>query len=166
MSDLRSIPDRSASTWAAVRLLAAAQVGEVVTYEALTKVIGRDAQHAGAHHVRSARFVVKREHAMVFACVVNVGVKRLPDDEKIAEARGRLRRSASQAREGLRSLACVDDFSALTPEMKIQHNTTAAQLGAIRAMATSKTAKRLEAKIGDQLQRLSPGETLKLMDGI
>lgn len=57
--------------------LRAVPVGEIVTYEQLDKVIGRDCR-ARRYLLMTARDRIEKDTGAIFAAVFNVGLKRLP----------------------------------------------------------------------------------------
>jgi hypothetical protein len=97
---------RSEATDAMVRYLIPHPKGAQVSYDELSQVAGEPAS-ARSPKVRSARGIMLREHAAVWACVApNVGLVRL-DDIEMAErqrswylprARSGLRRGAGEAK--------------------------------------------------------------------
>jgi hypothetical protein len=159
----RSIPERSAETWAAVSLLRTIPELGIVTYEQLAASIGCDPQREGRHHVVRAAEILAREDAIEFAPVVNVGMKRADDLLKVSLGRFRLRKAARQARRSRRALAAVEKWDALPDDKKREHNILAAQAGAIQAMASVRTERLLAGKTNGSRLKLDPGESLKLM---
>lgn len=159
----RSIPERSAETWAAVTLLRAAAELEVVPYEALAAAIGSDPQKDGRHHVARACEILAREAAMEFVAIPNVGMKRADDALKVAIGRHRLRKAGRQAKRSRRALAAVEKWDALPPEKRREHNILAAQAGAIQAMASCGAERKLLGRIEEREKALDPRESLKLM---
>lgn len=161
--DRRSIPERSAETWAAVKLLSQAAELEIVPYDALAGAIGDDPQTTGRHHVARACEILARESAIEFVPVVNVGLKRADDLIKVQLGRFRLRKAGRQARRSRRALAAVEKWEALPEQQKREHNILAAQAGAIQAMASVRAERQLGGKMDAKRHELKPGESLRLM---
>ena len=62
-------------------VLAAATVGQIISYDELSKAIGRTVT---ASKLSTARYIVQREQRIVFGAVAGVGLKRLSDAEIVA----------------------------------------------------------------------------------
>lgn len=112
--------------------LSQAATGEVVSYGEMTELINRDVTGTARSVLVTARRDVMREHRMVFEAVISVGIKRLSDSTLSSVGTASLRRIHRAAVTGMRKLACVNDFEAMTKEEKIRHNTSASVLGAIK----------------------------------
>lgn len=166
MSERRlAIPERSGQTRTLVRMLEQTQINGVVTHAEMTAAIGLDTQGSGYHHLRSACLYLLRTAHMVFAPVVNEGVKRLDDAGKVSEGERRIGLLRRQSKRALRVLASVDDFAALLPPVRTKHNVLMAQFGAIRAMSSDPAAKKLAGKVGEERQsKFSPAESLRLIE--
>jgi hypothetical protein len=166
MSKERSIPELSIDTQTIEKMLAEAAVGDIVTYEAMTKAIGRDTQHESRGNVATARHRLHQSRQMVFGAVTNVGLKRLDDAGKIAAAQGHTRRGRSQYRRAIRTVSAVDNFDALPNEQKLRHSLVAAQAGVILNLTTPARTRKLEAAIGENVQKaFKPKECFALMKG-
>jgi hypothetical protein len=162
----KSIPERSAETWAAVKLLSQAAELEVVPYAALAEAIGDNPQTTGRHHVARACAILSRESGFEFVAVPNVGLKRADDLLKIDIGSLRTHKAGRQARRARRALANVEKWDALPPEKRREHNIIAAQAGAIQAMASPRAMQRLGANMeAAKRNELKPGDSLKLMLG-
>lgn len=166
MSERRlAIPERSEQTQTLARMLEQTPINGVVTHAEMTAAIGLDTQGAGYHHLRSACLILLRTAHMVFAPVVNEGVKRLDDAGKVSEGERRIGLLRRQSKRALRVLASVDDFAALPPPARTKHNVLMAQFGAIRAMSSEPAAKKLAGKVGEEQQaKFSPAQSLKLIE--
>lgn len=127
-------------------MLAECQVGDVVTYDALTAAIGRDVTGPQRHVLETARRLVMRERRMVFDCVQKVGLKRLSDTEIVAlsdRTRDHLRRAT---RRTVKKLTCVD-YDAMPREQQTKHNAAISMLGVIAELSTEKSLERLSVQI-------------------
>lgn len=162
----RAIPELSIDTQTIENMLAAVQIGDIITYEAMSEAIGRDTQHEARGNVATARYRLHQSQQMVFGAVTNVGLKRLDDAGKIAVAQNHTRRGRSQYRRAIRTVAAVDNFDALPNDQKLQHSLVAAQAGVILQMTTPSRTRKLKAAIGDSVQKsFKPKECLALMKG-
>lgn len=159
----KAIPELGIDTQTLERALLALQIGEVISYADLSASIGRDVQREAHGNLATARKRLLRSHRMVFGAVINIGIKRLSDEGKIAAAHGHLKRGRTQFKMVRASVASVDDFSALPNRLKIEHNVMAAQAGAILSMTSSKNTRKLEAAVGDGQKTFKPSDSLELM---
>lgn len=164
MSSDRTVQELSIDTQTIERVLIAANIGDVVTYEALTSAIGRDVQHAARHILSSARRRALRQHRMVFEPVPNVGMKRLDDVGKIAAGRWHLQRSRNQARYALQKATSIDDFDALTNDQKVEHNVVVAQAGVLRHLTSAKSTAKLSGAVSTPKKQLPLRDCLKAME--
>lgn len=139
----QTIPEVSIDTLALEQLLLTVAISDVIGYDRLSAAIGRDVQADARHLLRTARERVRRSQQMVFEPIVNVGLKRLDDVGIVGLGgvyRGRIRRLA---RRGTRKLVCVGDFAALPNELKVEHNVSMAQLGAVAHFTGESTTKKI-----------------------
>jgi hypothetical protein len=166
MQTERAIPELSIDTQTIENMLAEAQIGDIVTYEAMSAAIGRDTQREARGNVTTARHRLHQSRQMVFGAVTNVGLKRLDDTGKIAAAQGHTRRGRSQYRRAIRTVSAVDNFDALPNDQKLRHSLIAAQSGVILSLTAPSRTRRLEAAIGENVQKaFKPKECLALMKG-
>lgn len=136
----------SADTRTLASLLAEAAVGEVVTFERMTKALARDVQKDARGALQSARMLVRKEHSIVFDSVRAIGLKRLNDAEIIDlqdRTRAHIRRTA---RNTVKSMVCVK-YDALQREEQVKHNTAISMLGIISEIVTEKSTNRLQSQV-------------------
>lgn len=155
------IHEKSADTQLIESVLAEAKVGDVITYEQLSKVIGRDVRQFALSSLSSARRGIFNSKRYVFGVEKNVGLKRLNDNEIVDSTeydRKKLRRAAKRT---LNKLGVVD-FDNLTPDKKRQHIVASAQMGAVEMFAGKNATKKIEAKVNETSRVLPIGETLRM----
>jgi hypothetical protein len=162
-SKTRAVPELSIDTQTIERLLWEIKVGETIAYATLSAAIGRDVQHHARHILRSACDRVLREKQMVFAAVVNVGMKRLDDLGIVSTGASTIRRIYNLSRRGQRTLAAVAAFDALPNDQKVRHNLTMGQLGMLTYATSGTTIKKLELKAGAGTE---PLPTAKFLDAM
>lgn len=124
-------------------VLAAATVGQIISYDELSKAIGRTVT---ASKLSTARHIVQREQRIVFGAVAGVGLKRLSDAEIVDlsdSARDHLRRTT---RKTAKKLHCVD-YDAMPKDKQTKHNTALSMLGVIGELSTEKSTQRLSQLI-------------------
>jgi len=162
----RTIPEVSIDTQTLERMLEATAVGDVVPYARLSEAIGRDVQTEARHHLNSARERLRRLREMVFEPVVNVGMKRLDDVGIVGLGRVYRNRARNLARRGRKKLVCVQDFTALPNELRIEHNTAMAQLGAVAHFTGEKTTKKIAGTMVANQKTLPLKACLEAMKGL
>lgn len=135
-------------------------VGEVVTYDELTKLIGRNTQNSGRPVIATARRKAMNEHRMVFAAVRNIGFKRLNDGEIVETAQHDVDKIRRTSRRAGRRLTTVD-FDALSNDKKIRHNTYLSMFGALASMTTGGTVKAIEKEVTKAHSALPLAKTLE-----
>jgi hypothetical protein len=154
------IHEKSADTKILESVLAEATVGDLVTYETLSKAIGRDVRAFALPSLRSARHGLLKSKNMVFGCEANVGYRRLNDSQIVDSAeldRIKMKRAANRS---IKKLGVVD-FDNLPPEKKKQHTVASAQMGAIALFSGKNATKKIAESVNDKTT-LAIGETLKM----
>lgn len=164
MEKSKGIQAKSADTLIVENRLRNTKPGDVVTYDELSTLLGRDVREFCMGSVHTARKTLIHESAF-FDAISNEGYKRLTDEEACDAASHYTSRAKSASRRGLTHLQNVQ-FEKLSDEGKKKHLTQSAQLGAINMFATGKAAKRISAVVDTtKAQQMAIGETLKLFGG-
>lgn len=123
-------------------LLRQAQIGDVVTYEAISEAIGRDVRENCMGALQTARSLVQRENRMVFDVVRKIGLKRL-DNDSIVDLSDRAREQARRlAKRTSKKLVCVD-YDSLSREKQTKHNASLSVFSCIAELSTNKAQARL-----------------------
>lgn len=128
-------------------MLGAAKPGDLISYAAMSRAIGRDIQER-RHVIMAAMKQLQRERRMVFAAVPNEGYKRLNDGEIVATGADVLSRIRRQSRRGARKLACVN-FEQLTPEQQLTQNTRMTVLVLVSEATSANAIARVEKAVKD-----------------
>lgn len=160
ITETKTIGEKSADTIILEQTLRSADVGDVVSYEDMSKKLGRDVRVHCYSNLQSARRALETE-SLFFGVIPNEGLKRLTNDEAVVASSDYTRRARSAARRGMRHLAYVP-FADLSNEKKQQHLTLSAQLGAIQLFSGSKAADKISKRVGQTSHVLAVGETLNL----
>lgn len=137
-----------------VKLLSSKKVGETATYEELTATIGRDVRDRRSAVHSALRHIQNNDHA-VFACIPNVGYKRLSDAEIIDSGTHYINKSRRVARRGAKSLACVK-FDHLTPEQRLQHNAKMTVLAMVQESTSRHAVSRIESAVTSAQSAIAP----------
>lgn len=161
MSDKKIIAALSLDAKLLYERLKSAKIGDVVTYQELSNIIGRDVLDPGRGLLQTARRKALREDYFVFGIVRKEGLKRLSDLEIVATGEDTVGRIRRTARRGFRTITAVKDFEALPNEAKIRHNVYASMLGAVAMAASAPQMKKLEKKVSEAKAQLSLTKTLE-----
>lgn len=158
----RTIAEISIEARALVDMLIDVKPGDEITYDEMTKAIGRDVRTVARGAMQTARRVAERQYRMVFSPIFGVGLRRLLNDDipGVADSKiAHIRRTATRA---ARTLACVD-FDRLPNEKRIEHNAKLSILGAI-TLSSSQQAQTLVSQ-KSQAGPLPVGRVLELIQG-
>lgn len=158
----RGIQSKSADTLVIENRLRETNPGDLVTYQELSTLLGRDVRMFCQSNTQTARHALVGE-SIFFDCVPNEGYRRLTNNEAAFASDSHRERIASTARRGLRHLRHVP-FDELAADAKKKHLTMSAQFGAIQLFGSSKATKKIEAAVKDTAP-MAIGETLKLFGG-
>lgn len=121
--------------------------GELVTYNELTALIGRDVRTIARSTLNSARHIAERDHGLAFGCVHRSGIKRMEGGElpSIGDAAiSGIRRKATRASKRMLHAA---EKVVLSDEARLQLNARASSLGTIALCSSSKAAARIEEAV-------------------
>lgn len=143
--------------------LAAVPVGETVTYERMSEIVGAPIRN-NPTALRTALRRALRDHDAVFGCVRGVGYKRLDDLEIVKEGTAdadRIRRAANRSLERQFKV----DFGKLPASEQARFSAQTAVLGAVRMMTKAASIAKVEAKVGPGRPDLPTAETLRLFTG-
>lgn len=151
--------EKSADTLIIENRLRNSQPGELVTYDDLTRLLGRDVRTSCYGNLRRALHNLERDH-IVFLTVRAEGVKRANDTEA-AESADSFRQAAHRAnRRMVKRICAVKDFESLPKETK-QRALTLQTIAGIVDLATSSKG---VAKVNKVIENsaLPVGKTLDL----
>lgn len=156
--------EKSADTKIIESMLSAAVIGQTITYEEISKAIGRDVRVHSLSALGTARQGVLRSNGIVFGVEKNVGLVRLDDSGIVRSTENDRRTLQRKAKRSLRKLAVVE-FSKLPEDLKRSHIVASAQMGTIAMFASKGAVKKLESKVNGSTAQLAIGETLKVFGG-
>lgn len=159
----QGIREKSADTSILENRLRNTQPGDVISYQDLSKVIGRDVRQFCWGNLTSARRTLTGEK-IHFDIVRGVGLKRLDGAGAVVAVGSYIEKARHAAGRGIKILQNVE-FSELPDDAKRSHLAKSAQLGAIKLFGSSKATKKLEAKAAETSAQLAIGDTLKLFGG-
>lgn len=139
--------------------LAAAAMGEVVAYDDLNDLIGRDVRRRAYGALASARRKALAEDGIVFDVVPKVGMKRLTDAEIVASTQADVRRLHKASRRAARKVACAH-YEQLPADSRITHNAVLSLFGAVHNITHVKRLKQLEQEVASTNGELPLAKTL------
>lgn len=155
------IHEKSADTSILESVLREAEVGQMVTYDQMSKAIGRDVREHARSALATARKTLLKE-GLVFGVEAKTGLIRLNDAGILQSTESDRRRVMRATKRSLHKLALVD-FEKLDAEDKKKHITMSAQMGTLGMFASSSAQKKIASKVNGKA--LPIGETLKLFGG-
>ena len=142
-------------------VLAEASVGDLVSYETLSKAIGRDVREHASGAMQTALRSILKEDGKVFGNVRREGYKRLADNEIVDTSESSRKRILKESKKAIRRLSCVS-FDGLDDDKKRQHTAAAAQFGALAHFGGKTAGKKIEAAVEKGKKEMAIGETLRL----
>lgn len=134
--------------------------GDVVSYEELSALIGRDVRVLAKGSTRTARKNLLKQQ-IYFECISNVGFRRCNDKEKVAGGGLFIRKARRAAKRGVLVTTSVTNYDTMSREDQQQHNAQLSLLGAMRAISTPQKQKAIAAKVEQAQESLSLAGTLK-----
>lgn len=156
---------KSSDTLILESVLSEIEVGELATYERLSKAIGRDVRKFAFSSLRSARKSVLKDKGIVFGVEVGEGIRRLTDAEIVSSTDSDRKRVSRAAKRSVQKLTCVD-FAGLTDDQKRKHISASAQLGTVVMFTSSQATKKIEKEVANgKTETFAIGQTLKLFGG-
>lgn len=153
--------EKSSDTKILESALSEAKVGDMVTYESLSKAIGRDVRQFAIASLQSARRSLLKSKGIVFGVETGVGYRRLDDSQIVDSTESDRAKMKRAAKRSIRKLEVVN-FDSLPPEKKKQHTVASAQMGAIAMFSSKSAAKRIESNVSESKTTLAIGETLSM----
>lgn len=163
MTKPKGIQAKSADTLIIENRLRKTQEGEIVTYDELTKLLGRNVVMFCRGNVGTARHALIEE-SIFFDCIPNEGYKRLTLSEATASSEDFRRRARKTIRRGIRHLRHIP-LDQLSDEDKMKHMSSAVQFETMELFSSTKAANRIETAVKDSSHKMAIGETLKLFGG-
>ena len=155
----RTINEKSADTGKLENLLREVAVGATVSYNDMSKSLGRDVRIFCKGNLSSARRILLNQDGVVFDAIRNVGYKKLNGPETVQIATSGRQKISRAARKVIKQLLTVD-YEQLDTTNKRTHLALSSQMGAVSMFAKTATTKKIEAKV--EGSQLAIGETLRM----
>lgn len=160
MGNKRPAMEKTLDTLIIENRLRNAAVGDTVTYDELSILLGRDVRKFCKSGLDTARKSVMAD-GLVFANVYNVGYKRLDDSGKLGAARAHVDRAGRQARKS-RKILTVTNMKALNDEEKQRCLTLQIESQVIEHFTTLETQRKIMKSAAPTDGRLDFSKTLEL----
>jgi hypothetical protein len=139
------IPVRSADTEIIIKLLEDLKPGELITYEDISKAIGRNILDCRGILYTAIKAILREGD--VIQAVRGVGVKKAQTDEILSEGDRAQRRIRKTARRGIQRVACAKD---LTRAQLQRRDFNQSMLGVFYALTERGVKRRIEARATTQ----------------
>jgi len=159
----KGIQSKSADTLIIENRLRNTEPGDLVTYDELSTLLGRDVRKYCSGFVQTARKSLITE-GVFFDTIKNQGYQRLDNEQACNASQHYIDRARRTAKRGINHLRHVA-FDSLTKDGKKKHLTASAQLGTMHMFATGSAAKKIGNKVNGSTTPVPVGETLKLFGG-
>lgn len=134
----------SIDTQTLIRRLETAEIGDVIAYHELTKLIDKDVQTEARGAMDSARRVLMREKQIVFDCIRGIGLLRLSDSQITETSATFVKQARKKADKGIKTLSCAN-YEKLTDDQRKEHNAGAAILGFIKMAGAAKNINKVKS---------------------
>lgn len=152
---------KSSDTKIIESVLGECEVGSTITYDAITRAIGRDVRDHAMGALNSARKALLNEKGLVFDVIPNVGFVRLDDKSIVQSTESDRKKMHRASKRALKKLAVVN-YGELDEETKRKHTTASAQMGVMAMFSQKTSTKKIEARLSDKSIALSIGDTLRM----
>lgn len=140
--------------------MAKATVGQLFSYEELSRIIARPVG-GGTAALQTAMRRCLRDHDMVFGNVRGTGIQRLDDKAIVDEGTTSAERMRKSARRSFERLSKAD-FSSLPREYQARFSAHTSVMATIAHMTGAKQIARIEKEIPTGRPELPVAETLRL----
>ena len=139
-----------------------ANIGEIITYEELSSLVGRNVQTEAYGCLYTARRKARSVDFKTFGTIPKVGVKCLEDAEIVAKAIDLTDRCRSRTRDGLKTMVCLKDYNSLPEGLKLKYNTVGTLLLMMNRITSPKEVRKLEEAVSQKAAKLTFTQTLEL----
>lgn len=142
------------------KCLESCDIGTIIPYSELNKLIGGDVQLKNHGALTTARKLLLREHRIVFGVIHGVGLKRLNPSEVVEQESTTIGKIKRASRRSMTRLAAAD-YDSLTADEQAKHRIVSSTLGAVALCTGTKAQHRLEQQARSSAE-LEIGTVMKL----
>lgn len=144
----RSIPEMSVDTRVLIERLKKVEVGEFVSYQELSDLVGRNVQGNAYGNLSTARHRLEMDEEMQFGTVRSQGLRRLDALGVMGGTDGAIHQCHKKMSKEARRLARIDP-SGLEPDKKPELHLKAAHVQVLAYQTAPKVQRKLESKLKD-----------------
>jgi hypothetical protein len=131
-----------------------AKAGDIISYDELSTLVGRDVKDKDRYVLQSA-LRKALSHNYVFGNIRKVGFKRLSDEEIVGTGANTISRTGRLSRRGIKKLASVRNFNELPQPAQVKHNAAMSILGMISHASRRKQVQAIERRAEYAQDKLS-----------
>jgi hypothetical protein len=157
----RGIALRSADTDWLVKRLMKVPTGETLSYDDLSKELGRNVRDEAYSCLQSARHIVERQEHRLFDVIRGVALKRVDDLGGLRIVGRDQKHIARTARRGVRRLGTCVDRDQLPNNDRQSYDLSAATLGMVAHVTRPQTQKKLAARVTASMPTTKALEALR-----
>lgn len=154
---------KSADTKIIEHRLRTTSAGEVVTYDELSKLLGRDVRVHCYGNIQTAIKALIKE-SVFFDCVIGNGYRRLNESESVAALEHYRIKARRAVRRGIVHLQHIE-ADKLSEQDRLKYFAAGTQLQALELFSGAKAGNKIEAAVTKCASQMAIGETLKLFGG-
>jgi hypothetical protein len=146
-----------------VEMLRKTKPGDVITYKAMSEMVGFPVQEKRGN-LDTARRILIREYGMSFDPIRTVGLRRMEAGEIAPKVKNSQRRVHRIAKKNMQMLSKCVVYEKLTGEEQLEHNTAVSLTGALILATRHCVAKRIEASCSERQAKLPVGRVFALFE--
>lgn len=154
--------DVSPDTLTLKSVLREAVVGKVVTYEEMSKALGRDVRKFCYPNLNAARLSLAKTESIIFGTENGVGLRRLDDRQVVESSEKDVKKIRKLTGRSLGKLQTVD-VNKLDEPTKKSFLTRSSQLGAVFLCSQNQAGNKIEGRVRTNSERVPVGEVLKML---
>ena len=163
MTQQRIITTASVDTQILVERMKKLEIGEVITYDDLSSLIGREITASeNRSALQSARRILCNQHRISTGVIRKVGIKRLSGEETVFSIGTVVKAVYRKAAKGIRTIANTVEYDTLSRKGQVEYNLNMSQLGAIAGISNSPSREKIRAESGESQLPLAFTKTLAL----
>ena len=135
--------------------------GDLISYEELSEIVGRNVQTDAYSSLRTARNRARSQDRIVFAAIDNVGLKCLEDEGLVDRAGKAIQSARNKMRNGIKDMSCIQNYDTLSDSQKVRHNAFGAILLLGNRITAPRKIKALEGMVSQKMQKLTLRQTIE-----
>ncbi len=160
MTDRKSQFEMSIDTRTLYDLLIKANVGDTVTFTAMSEALGRPVQGSEPSLQSALRHAFNQDEC-AFGNVRTVGYRRLTDAEIVGSGEIETSLIRRRAKKAGKRLSYVENYDKMTPDEKIKHNSYMSIFSALSQITKTSAIKKIEGAVAKHGESLPLAKTLE-----